>query len=94
VPDVAGRFKNPEYVAGYKAGHYAASASRAKRSPGSRFAACVPCQSCGARDARDASHAGGCPALAPASQAELVRLALAVEDGWARKSERARGAGA
>jgi hypothetical protein len=38
---------------------------------------------CGAPDAHDASHQRGCPQVAPLTKAELLRLALAIEDAWA-----------
>ena len=47
----------------------------------------IPCGICGGRDARDAAHAAGCPALEPATKAQLLRLAVMLEKNWARMAQ-------
>ncbi len=55
--------------------------------PGGR--APVRCEICKAPDAHDAAHAAGCPySGVTVSKAELMRLALRVERGWAAAGPR------
>ncbi len=49
-----------------------------------------PCAFCGAPDDRRPDHAQGCPRFPPLSKDELIRIARAVEQGWAERDIRER----
>jgi hypothetical protein len=74
-------FQHPAYAAGYKAARFK---FKGQRRDGVSLKA-QPCQTCRSKDSRDAAPQRGCPALPALSKEELIRLARAVEAGWAAK---------
>jgi hypothetical protein len=47
------------------------------------------CEICGAPDAHDTRHAAGCPSLPAPSFADLMNLAIIVEEGWEARAPHA-----